>query len=148
MLARFSALHHKRLAGFGERALQALHRYDWPGNVRELENLVERGVILASQGETVDIEHLFPNQPDVPQAGVDSRGQLATVTPPQTQELCARIVDSGVALEELEAQVLALAVERSHGNLSGAARLLGMTRPQLAYRLRRQQADHDAGGDR
>ena len=141
MLARFSALHHKRLAGFGDRALQALHRYDWPGNVRELENLVERGVILASQGDTVELEHLFPNQPEVAQAGLDHRGQLVEVTPQQHQELCARIVDSGIPLDALEAQVLALAVERSLGNLSGAARLVGMTRPQLAYRLKRRLAD-------
>ena len=147
MLARFSALHHKRLGGFSDRALQVLQRHDWPGNVRELENLVERGVILASQGETVDIEHLFPNHPEAPQTGVDHRGQLAAVTPLQHQELCARIVDSGIALEDLESQVLALAVERSHGNLSGAARLVGMTRPQLAYRLRRQQTESAEGDD-
>jgi len=147
MLARFSALHHKRLGGFSDRALQVLQRHDWPGNVRELENLVERGVILASQGETVDIEHLFPNHPEALQTGVDHRGQLAAVTPLQHQELCARIVDSGIALEDLEAQVLALAVERSHGNLSGAARLVGMTRPQLAYRLRRQQTGSAEGDD-
>jgi DNA-binding NtrC family response regulator len=150
MLARFSALHHKRLAGFGERALQALRRHDWPGNVRELENLVERGVILASPGESVELEHLFPSQPEATHTVVDDRGRLAPAAPPQHEDLCARIVDSGVALEELEARVLALAVERSQGNLSGAARLLGMTRPQLAYRLKRRQETNDteAGGDR
>ena len=142
MLARFSALHGKRLSGFGDRALQALQRHDWPGNVRELENLVERGVILASQGGTVELEHLFPNyQPDAAQTGVDRRGQLAELALPQHQELCARIVDSGIGLEALEQQVLELAVERSRGNLSGAARLLGLTRPQLAYRLKRRGGD-------
>ncbi len=144
MLARFSAMHNKRLVGFGDHALQALHHYDWPGNVRELENLVERGVILASQGEAIELEHLFPNLPQAPQTGVDHRGHLAEVPAPKHEELCARIVDSGVALENLEARVLELAVERSHGNLSRAARLLGMTRPQLAYRIKRQQA---AGGN-
>ena len=147
MLARFSALHGKRLAGFGDRALLALQRHDWPGNVRELENLVERGVILASQGGTVELEHLFPNQPEAAQAGVDHRGQLAELVPPQQQELCARILDSGIALEALEQQVLELAVERSRGNLSGAARLLGMTRPQLAYRLKRRHAADGDGND-
>jgi len=148
MLARFSALHGKRLAGFGDRALQALQRHDWPGNVRELENLVERGVILASQGGTVELEHLFPNQPDAPQTGVDHRGQLSEVVLPQHQELCARIIDSGIGLETIEQQVLELAVERSRGNLSGAARLLGMTRPQLAYRLKRRHADDGFEGAR
>jgi DNA-binding NtrC family response regulator/predicted hydrocarbon binding protein len=146
MLARFSALHGKRLSGFGDRALQALQRHAWPGNVRELENLVERGVILASQGGTVEIEDLFPNQPEAAHSGVDHRGQLAEAAPPQLRELCARIVDSGLALQTLETQVLELAVERSRGNLSGAARLLGMTRPQLAYRLKRRGADGDTEG--
>ena len=145
MLARFSALHHKRLAGFGDRALQALQRHDWPGHVRELENLVERGVILAGQGATVEVDDLFPNLPAAVETGVDGRGQLADVVPPQQRELCARIVDSGVPLEALEHQVLELAVERANGNLSGAARLLGMTRPRLAYRLKRRGAEVEAG---
>jgi DNA-binding NtrC family response regulator/predicted hydrocarbon binding protein len=148
MLARFTALHRKRLAGFGDRALQALRHYKWPGNVRELENLVERGVILAGHGETVELEHLFTNHPEAEHAGIDHRGQLATVGLPRDGELCAHILDSGIPLETLEAHVLELAVERSQGNLSGAARLLGMTRPQLAYRLKRQQADESREGAR
>ena len=146
MLARFSALHHKRLAGFGDRALQALQRHDWPGNVRELENLIERGVILATHNGTVEVDDLFPNAPAAAEAGVDPRGRLAEVAPPPQRELCARIVDSGVPLELLEQQVLELAVERAGGNLSGAARVLGMTRPQLAYRLKRLH-DTDANAD-
>ena len=144
LLARFMALHNKRLSGLGDRALQALMRHDWPGNVRELENLVERGVILAAQGSTVELEHLFPNQPGARQEGVDPQGRLARVLPAGENELCERIVSSGLSLEQLEARVLALAVERSGGNLSGAARLLGLTRPQLAYRLKRQQIDEES----
>ncbi len=144
LLARFMALHNKRLSGLGDRALQALMRHDWPGNVRELENLVERGVILAAQGGTVELEHLFPNQPGARQEGVDPHGRLARVLPAGENELCERIVSSGLSLEQLESRVLALAVERSGGNLSGAARLLGLTRPQLAYRLKRQQIDEES----
>ena len=143
LLARFMALHNKRLSGLGDRALQALMRHDWPGNVRELENLVERGVILAAQGGAVELEHLFPNQPGARQEGVDPQGRLARVLPAGENELCERIVSSGLSLEQLESRVLALAVERSGGNLSGAARLLGLTRPQLAYRLKRQQIDEE-----
>lgn len=139
LLARFMALHNKRLSGISERALQALLHHDWPGNVRELENLVERGVILASQGGTVEMEHLFPNLSQSQLAGVDRLGRLANVPPADKQALIERILGSGLPLEELEADVLAQAVERCGGKLSGAARLLGITRPQLAYRLKRQQ---------
>jgi len=140
MLARFCALHGKRITGFGERALQALTKHDWPGNVRELENLVERGVILASQGGMIEIEHLFPNQPESPQTSVDAHGQLTRLPSAQDDDLSARILDSGSSLEDIEARVLNHAVTRARGNLSEAARLLGLSRAQLAYRQKRQHA--------
>ncbi|MBP8135157.1 MAG: sigma 54-interacting transcriptional regulator [Rhodoferax sp.] len=140
MLARFCALHGKRVLGFEERALQALMRHEWPGNVRELENLVERGVILASQSGLVEVEHLFPNQPDAVQTGVDAQGHLARLPSAQDDDLSARILDCGSTLEEVEARVLDHAVSRARGNLAEAARLLGLTRPQMAYRQKQRQA--------
>lgn len=140
MLARFSALHGKRVSGFGERALQALEQHDWPGNVRELENLVERGVILASQGGMIEAEHLFPNQPEAPSTGLDARGQLAPLPSARDDALCERILGSGRSLQEVESQVLDFAVARAKGNLSEAARLLGLTRAQLAYRQKARSA--------
>ncbi len=140
MLARFCALHGKRIMGFGERALQALIKHDWPGNVRELENLVERGVILASQGGMIEVEHIFPNLPESPQTSVDAHGHLSSLPSTQDDDLSTRILDSGHSLEDIEARVLNHAVARARGNLSEAARLLGLTRAQLAYRQKRQQA--------
>lgn len=139
LLTRFTAVHNKRLAGFGDRALQTLLHHDWPGNVRELENLVERGVILAPQGGFVEAEHLFPNQPTPPHDSPDGQGRLARQSSDSELALCERILESQTPIAELEAMVLNLAVERSAGNLAGAARLLGMTRAQLAYRLKRNQ---------
>ena len=139
MLARFCALHSKRILGFEERALQALLQHDWPGNVRELENLVERGVILASQSGKVEVEHLFPNQPEAAQTSLDAHGHLARLPTAQDDDLSARILDSGSSLEEVEARVLDQAVVRARGNLSEAARMLGLTRPQLAYRQKQRQ---------
>ena len=139
MLARFCALHNKRLLGFGERALQMLQQHDWPGNVRELENLVERGVILASQSGWVEAEHLFQNQPESNHTGVDAHGHLAQIPNADDDDLSARILDSGSSIETIEARVLDLAVQRAGGNLSEAARLLGLSRPQLAYRQKVKQ---------
>lgn len=137
LLARFTALHQKRLAGFSDRALQALSHHSWPGNVRELENLVERGVILAAQGGMIEAEHLFPNRPEAAHAGLDPQGRLAQRAPQEEVRLCEQVLEAGVPIETLEARVLALAVERSSGNLAGAARMLGLSRAQLAYRLKR-----------
>lgn len=139
MLSRFCALHNKRLLGFGERALQMLQQHDWPGNVREMENLVERGVILASQGSLVEAEHLFQNQPEASHTGIDARGRLAQFPTTQDDDLTARILDSGSSIEAIESRVLDLAVKRAGGNLSEAARLLGLSRPQLAYRQKAKQ---------
>lgn len=138
LLARFTAVHQKRIADFSDRALQALERHDWPGNVRELENLVERGVILASLGGVIEAEHLFPNQPEVEHDKLDTQGRLERQVPKDELLLCEQVLDSGLPIEALEARVLALAVERNKGNLSGAARLLGLSRAQLSYRLRRE----------
>jgi DNA-binding NtrC family response regulator len=154
LLARFTALHNKRLPGFSERALQALARHTWPGNVRELENIVERGVILAGQGGAVEVEHLFSLSPGhadghgaEPRAGIDDRGQLTALGPAPDEDLCQRMLASGLPLEALEHQLLEYAVALERGNLSAAARRLGLTRPQLAYRLRRGPTPSDAQGE-
>lgn len=142
MLTRFCSIHDKRVVGFAERAAQALVQHNWPGNVRELENLVERGVILACQGGMIEVEHLFPNLPQKGQTSFDINGQLTELPSAQDDDLSARILDSGSSLEDVEARVLNHAVARARGNLSLAARLLGLTRAQLAYRQKRSLERH------
>nr|WP_319565305.1 sigma 54-interacting transcriptional regulator [uncultured Rhodoferax sp.] len=145
MLARFCSLHDKRVAGFAERAMQALEQHPWPGNVRELENLVERGVILACQGGMIEVEHLFPNLPKTAQTSFDAHGHLTELPSAQDDDLSARILDSGSSLDVIEARVLNHAVARAGGNLAQAARLLGLSRAQLAYRQKRSlERDQDA----
>jgi DNA-binding NtrC family response regulator len=139
MLTRFCTMHDKRVTGFEERAMQALEQHAWPGNVRELENLVERGVILACQGGMIEVEHLFPNRPQTTQTSFDANGQLTELPSAQDDDLSARILDSGSSLDDVEARVLNHAVARAEGNLSKAARLLGLSRAQLAYRQKRSQ---------
>ena len=142
MLARFCSIHDKRVSGFAERAAQALVQHNWPGNVRELENLVERGVILACQGGMIEVEHLFPNLPQAAQTSFDASGRLTELPSDQDDDLSARILDSGSSLDDVEARVLNHAVARAGGNLSRAARLLGLSRAQLAYRQKRSLERH------
>lgn len=137
MLSRFCALHDKCVSGFAERTLQVLEKHDWPGNVRELENLVERGVILASQNGTIEPGYLFPHLQHTRQTSLNAHGQLAQLPSPSDDDLSARILDSGCSLDEVEVHVLAKAIQRANGNLSQAARLLGLSRAQLAYRQKR-----------
>lgn len=138
MLRRFEALHGKRVVRFTDRALDALHRYPWPGNVRELENLVERGVILANGNQPIDVEQLFPMIETVAPVVVNASGRLERVA---NDDVAARLYDEvqrrGMHLGALEDALIQQAVARAGGNLAAAARSLGLTRPQLSYRLQR-----------
>lgn len=73
------------------------------------------------------------------QTSLDAYGHLAPLPTVQDDDLSARILDSGSSLEEIEARVLDHAVARARGNLAEAARLLGLTRPQMAYRQKQRQ---------
>ena len=140
MLERFCTLHEKKLRGLSDRTLQALKRYPWPGNVRELENMVERGVILASPGGWIELEHLFTQLSDASawQNTLSDKGLLdASEKTPNCASFLDTLLTSGMSLDTLEAELLSAAVKRADGNLANAARLLGITRPQLQYRLKR-----------
>ncbi len=141
MLGKFCTLHGKRLDGFTDKALQALKRYQWPGNVRELENMIERGVILAPQDSRIEVDDLFPSLEVAPEreSGIGEGGGLVESAPAEQDSLCHMIMASGLSLDEIEAMLLREAVSRAQGNLAGAARLLGITRPQLSYRLKRNE---------
>jgi DNA-binding NtrC family response regulator len=137
LVQRFAALHGKRVAGFTDRALDAMRSYPWPGNVRELENLIERGVILASGGEPVDVHDLFPTLPGAPPVTVNAAGQLERAAPSGSEALYDDVMRRGLSLDALEDALIQEAVHRASGNLAAAARALGLTRPQLSYRLQR-----------
>jgi two-component system, NtrC family, response regulator HydG len=138
-LAKYSALHEKKLLGFSDKAKRALLDYPWPGNIRELQNMIERGVILAPQGGRVEIEHLFtcPEDPQAKEIGLDRNGELDVKDQASLRRLCDSVLNGTVSLDSIEAMLLEAAVDRAHGNLSSAARMLGITRPRLAYRLKR-----------
>ena len=141
LLQRFCALHDKHVSGFTDRALHALRAYAWPGNVREMENLIERGVILADAGEPMGAEHLFADSARPPGASpaltLEPSGRLREAAPPPTEDgaLIEQLLNHPLQLPRLEADLIEQAVARHRGNLAAAARQLGLTRPQLSYRL-------------
>ena len=158
-LQRFSQRHHRDLAGFTDRAIDAMLAYDWPGNIRELENVIERGIILGTDGHPIDVGHLFTSGEkfNPHHYGLDRKGGLtasdrlrqAASQPAEedyegvTKRLCDLLLDAGsaeglehVSLDDIETALLKKAVKRTHGNLSAAARVLGLTRAQLVYRLK------------
>ncbi|MBM3390386.1 MAG: AAA family ATPase [Betaproteobacteria bacterium] len=135
---KYAAIHGKKLRGFTDKAKRALLSYNWPGNIRELQNVIERSVILAPHGTRIEAEHLFLAEGEgrPPELGLDAHGDIAHGWQPG-EKLCESVLNGVFTLDEVESMLLEAAVAKSRGNLSSAARLLGITRPQLAYRLKR-----------
>jgi DNA-binding NtrC family response regulator len=109
-----------------EAALRLLGSHGWPGNVRELKNAVERAVLLC-EGHVLDA-------PD-----------FDVVRPQPTIPGHFSLPAEGVDLEQLEIHLLRQALERSGGNRTRAAALLGMNRDQIRYRILKFDLEADAG---
>lgn len=152
-MRRYGQKHKRRLTGFTARAADALLNYNFPGNIRELQNLVERGVIYASEGGPIDLPHLFTSGElsntsyfSVAQTGkLTSRnadGSGAQLESGELLDVLPKMVngaDGKWSLDNLENTLILAAVKKADGNLSAAARLLGITRPQLSYRMKKLQ---------
>jgi DNA-binding NtrC family response regulator len=110
-LRRYAARYRKALVGFEADALEALEAHAWPGNVRELDHTLERAVLMA-QGNAVR----------APDLGL----RLAPGAAPRLEDL---------PLEEVERLLVRKALERYGGNVSQAAKALGLSRSALYRRL-------------
>ncbi|SDH53623.1 regulatory protein, Fis family [Pseudomonas benzenivorans] len=158
-LQRFTQRHGRQLSGFTPRTADTLLGYDFPGNIRELQNLVERGVISAPDGGAIDLAHLFTSGERLaqPMFSIGSRGQLAATPSDQapaagTPSTAVSADDQGIqalfrgkdlgrlSLQEIEDSMIDHCLAEVKGNVSEAARRLGLTRAQLSYRLSRRPA--------
>ncbi len=150
----------RRLSAITPEAMEALCRYAWPGNVRELRNVIERALILGT-GDVLTLEDLPPEvreggEPSpAPRPAEDARCAPATTPPPPPAPIALEPTPSahdrerfgtaagivlppeGVIWEDVERALVIQALERTDGNQSKAARLLGLSRDQLRYRMQR-----------
>ena len=146
-LEKYAASHGKKLRGFTDKAKRALLTYPWPGNIRELQNMVERGVILAQNGTRIEVSHLFSscNDDHAGEFELGTNGSLDVSRTESAKALCEAVFNGVMTLDEVEGLLIETAVDRARGNLSSAARSLGLTRAQLAYRLKRLNEGDEAG---
>ena len=121
-LAQRYRLPEKRLTPDAEAAIA---RYSWPGNVRELRNTLDRAVLF-SEGDLIDARAL-----GLPE-GAPATASAAGATSGNGEFV---IPEGGLQFEDLERSLLVQALKKSGGSQTGAARLLGLSRDTLRYRL-------------
>jgi DNA-binding NtrC family response regulator len=139
--------------------MDKLRAYSWPGNVRELENIIERAMILvkAERLEAGDLDFGRRAQQAaggggaVPAPIARSREQtqpmphlppLGHSAPPPTDPTASGSRPLSERLADEERREIVAAVDKSSGNIALAARMLGINRSTLYYRLRKHGLEH------
>jgi DNA-binding NtrC family response regulator len=121
----FAAEHKLPSSTLTKSALARLQNHAWPGNVRELRNVCERlSILLAGRAiEEANLPHEITN-PAAANASADPKNQFI-------------LPESGIELDKLELDLIRQALDRCKGNRSQAARLLGISRDTLLYRMQK-----------
>ncbi|WP_432696212.1 sigma 54-interacting transcriptional regulator [Marinobacterium sp. YM272] len=140
MLKKYAPVYGRPEPGLTDGATQALMEYSWPGNIRQLENLIERALLLVPEGGKIEIGHLFPGNSEQALGGanLDNRGRLCKQDESRMNALYDTLISSADGLETHLNRIYQLAIERAGGNLAEAARMLGVTRRQVAYRVQKE----------
>jgi transcriptional regulator with GAF, ATPase, and Fis domain len=112
---RFNTEFRKKVRGLSPSAMALLEHYQWPGNVRELRNAIERAMLLTDRAQL-------------------EAGDFTTLTR-TVSAVQFTLPPEGVNIEEVERQLLVQALDRSKGNQTQAAHLLGINRDQVRYRI-------------
>lgn len=119
----------KKITGITPAAKRVMRNHEWVGNVRELRNLIERAVLFeTSTVLTMDNFGGLPAEPVTDQEP-DSSSGFNQITIP----------DEGISLLDVERNIIAQVLEKTGGNQTRAAQLLGLTRETLKYRLKKHK---------
>jgi two-component system NtrC family response regulator len=108
-----------------DEAMHSLMNYSWPGNVRELENTIERALVLKK-----DCVIRKENLPEKIWKGEKRIGNVVMDLP-----------EEGIDLEEVEKELIKIALEKANGNQTQAAKYLGISRPTLLYRMEKYKLE-------
>ncbi len=121
-LQHFNRVHHRHIRGIHPSARRLLNLYSWPGNVRELRNVIERALLVETSSWITPSSLALPNQPD------------RKALPPAAPE--TGLAGASFCLRSSERELIAAALAESGGNQSRAARLLGIGRFSLRYKMK------------
>jgi DNA-binding NtrC family response regulator len=147
-IERFAAEEHKAVAGLSPEAADLLERFEWPGNVRQLENTIFRAVVLCdgTQLDACDFPQIAAAM------GVEARARRTNADAPVPAALPGRPAAQAIAspyvftavdgnghmrkLEDIESEMIRLAISRYDGHMSEIARRLGIGRSTLYRKLK------------
>jgi two-component system, NtrC family, response regulator AtoC len=118
----------KKIKGLSPEATAVFKKYHWPGNVRELRNVIERALILEDEDQ-ITTEYL--------PGGLLGPAPFDQSSPGGVEQSQFVLPSDGISLDEAELSFVRQAIQRSGGNQTRAAELLGISRDQLRYRLKK-----------
>jgi len=133
---------HKLVSGFDEAALAVLSAYSWPGNVRELQNEVERAVALAMGEGLLSLQYISSSIRDSVALAEDSEAMSGNLPPKDggSVSIEGMVPSNGGTLRGaravFEARFISDALARCDGNISRAAKLMGLSRVQLQRKIK------------
>lgn len=161
-IRRFNVEEGKKVVGCAPETLQHLLAFDWPGNVRQLENAVYRAIVLSDSPylqpfDFPAISGMVAPPPEVASAPAAQVPSSSPISPDAARELMAelpkdapvRILDERGhlrTLEDIERDLIQLAIEIYAGHMSEVARRLGIGRSTLYRKVREQGLDGVIGG--
>jgi len=132
-------LRRPKIAGLSPEATAVFRKYNWPGNVRELRNVIERTLILEDTDQ-ITTEYL-PGSLLLSRRLEQSSSEISAGSP------LFVLPQEGISLDEAELSFVRQAIQRSGGNQTRAAELLGISRDQLRYRLKKLEDAQMASSD-
>ncbi len=121
---KFSENFGRKVPTLSDKVMEMLIYHPWKGNIRELKNVLERAMIL-SKGDRITRRHVVLNEAHEKPFSTMNIDQIVSLL----------IQDYRVGLEDLETKCIKFALENSHHNVSRTARMLGLSRATLRYRL-------------
>jgi DNA-binding NtrC family response regulator len=161
-IERYNFRFRKALRGITQEARNLLLAYDWPGNVRELKNAIERAMILEEAdyirptylpiqvtGQPQSYENLTPVA--IPDCVPVESQPLVTATATSWRPLASgrmipvlELPKQGTSLEEVERELVGLALNQTGGNQTHAAKLLDISRDALRYKMKKFGFDSES----
>jgi two-component system, NtrC family, response regulator AtoC len=143
-IERYNRTFRKKIKGITDESRKLMLKYDWPGNVRELKNAVERAMILEDENQlrpdylpfAVAQQHSAFTAFEL--SSGNNNGSVVGKTLPDGRSLPKlEIPEGGTSLEEVERELVDLAMTQANGNQTHAARLLDISRDALRYKLKK-----------